>query len=99
MRKTKERFWEKGANECELYERLRSGVIESRVGFRGAYGLGLIIIQGMAAWREAVLENPPPEIGEERSSVHAAPRVLVDGDRNLISLLADVIIKQCQLEI
>ena len=99
MNKTDKRFPEASTNVCELYEGLRASVLETRGGFQKVYGLGVIIIRGMAAWVEAIAEKYPSEINCKCSSTSNIPVSQVIGNQNFTDLLINVIIKQCQLEI
>lgn len=99
MNKTDKRFPEANNNVCELYEGLRASVLETSGGIQKVYGLGVIIIRGMAAWVEAIAEQYPSEINGKCSSTSNIPASQVIGNQNFTDLLINVIIKQCQLEI
>ena len=99
MNRTNKRFPEADTNVLELYEGLRSSVLETQGGFQRVYGLGVIIIRGMAAWMEAIAEKYPSEINCKRSSAFDIPASQVLGNQKFTDLLINVIIKQCQLEI
>lgn len=99
MNKTDKRFPEANTNVCELYEGLRASVLKTPGGFQRVYGLGVIIIRGMAAWMEAIAEKYPSEINCKCSSAFDISASQVLRNQNFTDLLINVIIKQCQLEI
>ena len=86
------------ASMCALYERLRQCVVEPSRRFEAAYGLGVIIVRGMAAWMEAVRAAGLPDARAELPRV-GDPCVRETGQcRRLSAVLADVIIRHCQQE-
>lgn len=87
-----------GVFVCEIYERLRSHILGSSSESGGAYGLGLMMMRGMAAWVEAVLERGPPEANRNASPASEAHRLQPTEGPRLSDLFASIIIEQCQLE-
>lgn len=86
------------ASMCTLYERLRQCVLEPSRRFEAAYGLGVIIVRGLAAWMEAARAAGLPDARAELPlvgdfSVHGTGQC-----RRLSAVLADVIITHCQQE-
>ena len=84
---------------CTLYERLRKQVLEPSRSFGQAYGLGVLMIRGMAAWMEASLAAGLPD---ERTDTPCIGEMRPDKSvvyRGLSVILAKVIIGRCQLEV
>ncbi len=83
---------------CELYEQLRERVLASSRSFGQTYGLGVIIVRGMAVWIETVLAAGMPEVGDELAVIGDGCVGQSNDCQRLGAVLAEVIIVQCQQE-
>ena len=77
---------------CELYEQLRSYVLETAARPGPVYGLGVMLRQGMRAWIEATLEyaqlepDPGPDVSPK------PPRILSCVQAELTIMLAGIVL-------
>lgn len=84
---------------CELYEQLRSYVLETAARPGPVYGLGVILRQGMRAWIEATLEYTQLKQAADNTISSKHPWVHSSLQAELTIMLASIVLKHTQKEV
>ena len=84
---------------CELYEQLRSYVLETAARPGPVYGLGVMLRQGMRAWIESTLEYNPIKQASDNTISPRHPWVHSSMQAELTIMLAGIVLKHTRKEV
>lgn len=84
---------------CKLYEQLRSFVLEASDVPAQAYGLGVMLRQGMRAWIEATVEYVQVEQDPGNAVSLKTSWIVSSVQADLTKMLAAIVLNRCQKEV
>jgi len=84
---------------CKLYEQLRSYVLEASDVQGQAYGLGVILRQGMRAWIEATVEYAQVEQDPGNAVSQKTSWIVSSVQAELTRMLAAIVLNRSQKEV
>lgn len=84
---------------CALYEALRGcalGVLETSA---HVYGLGVLLLKGMATWMDSSRRYAVMDVGVEPRIIESPARLSASEQSQLSGILAEIVIRQCCPEV
>ena len=84
---------------CDLYEQLRSFVLEGSALPGQVYGLGLLLRQGMRAWMSACVEHTEFERASNNVVYKVAPCLALSMQEELTRTLASLVLNTNEREV